>query len=151
VIGEVGLVHTIQDFAIGVYKENCKILLPVALCDPILVPGLRMSLVEGGSKVVVSVILRLAAGVCPLSYRDLKALLSTLVGFQGENLHRQQSSFYTLDTKLEYFNDYYVAQLVEWRVKWASKLCTSGHALPAGHSACMMRLRSFTTQWTASI
>jgi hypothetical protein len=62
-----------QDFAIGVYKGNCKILLPVALCDPILVPGLRMSLVEGGSKVVLSVILRLAAGVWPLSYRDPKA------------------------------------------------------------------------------
>lgn len=69
-IRNAGLVQATQDFAIGAYKGSCKILLPVALCDTILVPGLRMSLVEGGSKVVVSVILRLAAGVWPLECRD---------------------------------------------------------------------------------
>jgi hypothetical protein len=69
-----GLVQATQDFAIGAYKGDCKILLPVALCDSILVPGLRMSLGEGGSKVVVSVILRLAAGVWPLECRNPYAL-----------------------------------------------------------------------------
>ena len=60
-IRKVGLVHATQDITIGLYKQTCKILLPVALCDSILVPDLRMSLVNGGSNVVVSVILRLAA------------------------------------------------------------------------------------------
>ena len=60
-IRKVALVNTVQDFTIGVYKQICKILLPVALRDSILVPDLGMSLVNGGSNVVVSVILRLAA------------------------------------------------------------------------------------------
>ena len=77
-IRKVGLVHATQDITIGLYKQTCKILLPVALCDSILVPDLRMSLVNGGSNVVVSVILRLTAGVWPLSYRDLDALTNGL-------------------------------------------------------------------------
>lgn len=60
-VRRVGLVHATQDIIIDTYKQTCKILLPVALCDSILVPDLKMSLVEGGSQVVVSVILRLTA------------------------------------------------------------------------------------------
>ena len=36
--------HAAQDLPTGVYKQTCKILLPVALYDSILVPDLRMSL-----------------------------------------------------------------------------------------------------------
>lgn len=56
-----GFYPATQDITIGNYKQTCKILLPVALCNSILVPDLKMSLVNGGSNVVVSVILRLAA------------------------------------------------------------------------------------------
>jgi len=140
VLRKAGLVHATRDFTIGVYKENCKILLPVALCDPILAPGLRMSLVEGGSKVVVSVILRLAAGVWPLSYRDPEALPFTLIGFQGENLHHQQSPLSILYTTSFRCRDNLMASvfhnpLMERCLSWASKLGV--HAQPAGHSACM--------------
>ena len=38
-----------QDFAISAYNKTCKILLPVALGDRILVPDLSSSLVRGGS------------------------------------------------------------------------------------------------------
>jgi hypothetical protein len=127
-----------QDVTIGVCKENCKILLPVALCDLILVPGLRMSLVEGGSKVVISVILRLAAAVWPLSYRDPEALPSTCL--LGENLHHQQSPLSILDTTSFRCRDNLMASvlhnsLMERCLSWASKLGV--HAQPAGHSACM--------------
>lgn len=43
---KVGFVHAAQHLTIGAFKQTCKILLPVAFRDSILVPDLRMSLGE---------------------------------------------------------------------------------------------------------
>ena len=91
-----GLVHAAQDLAIGVYKQTCKILLPAALYESILVTwskDVACSMVD--LKVVVSAILRLAADVWPLRYRDPKALP---LAFGNGNLHHSYNMFCTHNT-----------------------------------------------------
>lgn len=97
-------------------------------------------MVNGGSKVVVSVILRLAAGVWPLRYRDPDALPS-ICRARTYIISTFCSAYLT--TNLSRSSDTLIIFMLhippmEWRLDWTSKLCTSGHAPPpAGHSACM--------------
>lgn len=110
-----GLVHAAQDLAIGVYKQTCKILLPAALYESILVTwskDVACSMVD--LKVVVSAILRLAADVWPLRYRDPKAL--PLV-FGNGNLHHSYNMFCTHNTTVPSSEVIYGSKRVIFAIK----------------------------------
>ena len=128
-IRKVDLVHATQDLTIGVYKQICKILLPVALCDSILVPDLRTSLVKGGSNVVVSVILRLTAGVWPLSYRDLNAFTN---GFRFRILQPRRLDKKHTDSQQSRCTGLHGARAQQKGASIRRPRCID-HAHPAGH------------------